>query len=160
MLLNKSLLTLVLGTSVMMMSVSVDARHYGGMYNKHSAERHQMMMEQLGVSEEQRAKLDKLHEQRKEVVNAHQKKMQALMKEQRQMMQQDTLDKGKLQSNLRKQADIRAEMMADRHEHYKEVQKILTVEQRAKMNELRDEMYEKRKEMREQAYERRKENKQ
>ena len=159
MLLNKSLLALVLGTSVMMVSVSADARNYGGMHDKHSAERHQMMMEQLGVNEQQRAQLDKLYEQRKEAVKAHQEQMQELMQQQRHMMQQDTLDKGKLQSNLRKQADIRAEMMAGRHDHYKEMQKVLTEEQRAKMNELREEMYEKREEMREKAYERKKENK-
>lgn len=167
MLSNKSLMGLVLATSALMLSVSADAgnheRSHGGMHKEHSMQQHQMMMEKLGVNDEQRAKIDKLYEQRKEAVKAHQEQMMELMQQQRHMMQQDTLDKGKLQSNLRKQADIRAEMMAGRHQHYMEVQKLLNEEQRAKMKELRMEMYEMRKEMREdmheQAQERKKDNK-
>lgn len=159
MLLNKSLMALVLATSALVLSVSADARNHGGMHKEHSMQQHQMMMEKLGVNDEQRAKMDKLYEQRKEAVKAHQEQMMELMQQQRHMMQQDTLDKGKLQSNLRKQADIKADMMAEKHKHYMEVQKVLNEEQRAKMKELREEMHEKREDMREQAKERKQDNK-
>lgn len=158
MLFNKALLALALGASLMVFNVSADARNHGGMHDNDSMMKHDMMMEKLGVNEEQRMKIDKLYEQRKEAVKAHQEQMQELMQEQRHMMQQDNLDKTKLQNNLRKQADLKAEMMAGRHQHYMEVQKHLNEEQRAKMKELREQMYEMREEMREEAQERRKDN--
>ncbi|ACV25768.1 Spy/CpxP family protein refolding chaperone [Kangiella koreensis] len=156
--LNKALFAVALGASLMMFNVSVEARNHGGMHDSHSMKQHQMMMGKLGVNDEQRAKIDKLYEQRREAVKSHQEQMQELMQQQRHMMRQDTLDKTKLHSNLRKQADIKAEMMAGKHQHYMEVQKHLNEEQRAKMKELRDEMYEMREEMREEAQERRKDN--
>ncbi|MHC9509565.1 Spy/CpxP family protein refolding chaperone [Kangiella sp. M94] len=158
MLFNKALSALAIGASLMMFNVSADARNHGEMHDNHSMKQHHMMMEKLGVNDEQRTKIDKLYEQRKETFKAHQEQMQELMQQQRHMMQQDTLDKAKLQNNLRKQADIKAEMMAGRHQHYMEVQKHLNEEQRAKMKELREEMYEMREDMREKARERGKDN--
>lgn len=153
-------MALVLATSALVLSVNADARNHGGMHKEHSMQQHQMMMEKLGVNDEQRAKMDKLYEQRKEAVKAHQEQMMELMQQQRHMMQQDTLDKGKLQSNLRKHADIRAEMMAGRHQHYMEMQKLLNEEQRAIMNKPRKEMYEMRQEIREDMHDQAKERKQ
>lgn len=160
--LNKAVLALALGASLLMLNVGVEAKKHGGMHKGHSAEHHQMMMDKLGVNDEQRALMDKLHQERMEAVKAHKKQMHELKQQQHELMQQDSLDKAKLQSNLRKQADIKAEMMAGKHQHYMEVQKHLNEEQRAKMKELREQMYEKREDMREEmheeAQERRKDN--
>lgn len=157
---NKVLSGLALSTLLLVMSVGVEAKHHGGMHKKPSAEHHQMMMEKLGVNDEQRVQMDKLHQQRMEAVKAHQEKIQELKQQQRKLMQQETLDKSQLQSNLRKQADLKAEMLADKHQHHQQVNKVLTVEQRAKMQELKEQMYEKRQNMREKSYDRRKENRQ
>ena len=115
--LNKAVLALALGASLLMLNVSAEAKNHGGMHKGHSVEHHQMMMDKLGVNDEQRAQMDKLHQERMEAVEAHKKQMHELMQQQHELMQQDTLDKGKLQSNLRKQADIKAEMMAGKHQH-------------------------------------------
>ncbi len=150
--LNKVVLSLALGTSLLMLNVGVEAKNHGGMHQGHSAEHHQMMMEKLGLNDEQRAQMDNLHQERMEAVKAHKKQMHELKQQQRELMQQDTLDKAKLQNNLRKQADIKAEMMADKHQHHQQVHKVLSEEQRNKMKEMKAQMHEKYQEKREQAH--------
>ena len=156
--LNKLLIALVLGGSALMIHSGVEAKNHGGMHKQHSAEHHQMMMEKLGVNDEQRAQMDKLHQERMEAMKVHQEQMQTLMQQQRELMQQDELDKARLQANLRQQADLKAEMMAGKHQHHQKVQQVLTEEQRAKMQELKEKMYEKRQDMREKAQDRRMDN--
>ncbi|MCW8856768.1 MAG: periplasmic heavy metal sensor [Kangiella sp.] len=155
--LNKAVLALALGASLLMLNVSAEAKNHGGMHKGHSVEHHQMMMDKLGVNDEQRAQMDKLHQERMEAVEAHKKQMHELMQQQHELMQQDTLDKGKLQSNLRKQADIKAEMMAGKHQHHQKVNKVLSEEQRAKMKEMKAQMYQKREHKHEKANQRKQE---
>lgn len=155
--LNKAVLALGLGASLLMLNVGVEAKKHGGMHKGHSAEHHQMMMDKLGVNDEQRAQMDKLHQERMQAVKAHKKQMHELKQQKHELMQQDTLDKAKLQSNLRKQADIKAEMMAGKHQHHQEVNKVLSEEQRAKMKEMKAQMYQKREHKHEKANQRKQE---
>lgn len=141
--LNKAVLALALGGTLMMFNVSANAKDHGGMHNKHSVEHHQMMMEELGVNDEQRAQMNRLHQERMKAVKAHKEQMKELMEQQRHLMQQEALDKTKLRDNLRKQADIKAEMMVDKHQHHQQVNKVLSEEQRTKMKEMKAQMHEK-----------------
>lgn len=113
-----------------------------------------MMMKDLNLTDEQKEKMKGVHESNSEKMKELGKAMAEAQKSLREASEGDTIDEAKIREICKTVADNMAEMAILRAKMKKEVDAILTDEQKAKMEEKKAEMKTKMEERRKQMQER------
>lgn len=117
-------------------------RRGGGMNYEQFEDRMENRLDKMAVildlSDEQKGKIEDLGEKHWKERQELREKMQAGRDEMRQFRGQKDVDAEAFRAKARQQADLKADMMAQRQEHRAAVMAVLTPEQQAKAEELRE----------------------
>jgi len=107
-------------------------------HSKKMGQGHEMMMDKLNLSDEQKTKMTALRREQVGEKFDYKQAMKEIRQDKREIFQQDNVDKNKVYSLI----DLKAKMTADWHkqtyDHRMKMKEILTPEQLAQIEEMKD----------------------
>lgn len=98
---------------------------------------HKMMMKKLDLTDAQKEQMKANKEANHASMKQVKQEMKVLKKELHQLMKNEQLDRSELSALLQKQAGLKADMMMQKHAAHKQMQAVLSEEQRVKLKEMR-----------------------
>ena len=101
------------------------------------------MMQQLNLTEEQQSQVKSIFEDFRESHKDQRKQIRAERQAMNDLMRQEALDETLLRKQMRKMSEMREDMMIERIKMMKQVRSLLTDEQKARLDELKQQWREK-----------------
>jgi periplasmic protein CpxP/Spy len=127
-----------------------EGRHGHG--RRHGAGRHGRIFAQLGLSDTQKEQIKQIHQNHRDTLKPYFQELRARKQELHEIMKGSSFNEAAVTQKLNEMNSSKAKLMGERFKIHQETLAVLTPEQRAKMEQLREQFKAKRGEFRHQRF--------